>query len=146
MNVIHLIGNIGDDIKMHYFEGGGCVGTMPLATNYSYKKRDSDERISETTWHNLVFRGKVAEVIEKYTKKGQKLAVSGRIRMRSYDTEDGSKRYITEVIVNDFEFISSSNSSDQANENSLKETYSEESKPDQSSPAPDNDGDDDLPF
>ncbi len=102
-NKVILIGNFGDEIKMHYFEGGNCIGRVSMATTESYTNRDG-EKIDNTEWHNLVFRNKLAEVIEKYTKKGSKLFVEGRLKYRSWESEEGT-RYMTEIHVRDFEFL-----------------------------------------
>ena len=62
LNKVMLIGNLGDDVKIHHFEGGGSIGRFPLATNESYTKKDTGEKVTETEWHNIVVRNKVAEI------------------------------------------------------------------------------------
>lgn len=106
VNKVILIGNLGDDVKMHYFEGGGCVGKAPLATSYSYTNRTTGEKVSETEWHNVVFRNKGAEIVDKYTQKGSKLYVEGRIKTRKWTDQEGKERYATDIIVSDFKFLS----------------------------------------
>ena len=69
LNKVMLIGNLGDDIKMHHFEDGGCVGRFPLATNESYISKQTGEKVSNTEWHNVVVRNKAAEICNKYLKK-----------------------------------------------------------------------------
>ena len=66
INKVILIGHIGDDIKMHYFDGGGCLGRFPLATNESYTNKSSGEKVTQTQWHNIVVKNKAAEIFEKY--------------------------------------------------------------------------------
>ena len=66
LNKVMLIGHLGDDIKMHYFEGGNCIGRFPLATNEVYINKQTNEKITSTEWHNLVVRNKAAEICEKY--------------------------------------------------------------------------------
>ena len=67
LNKVMLIGHLGDDVKIHHFEGGGSIGRFPLATNESYTKKDSGEKVTETEWHNIVVRNKVAEICSNIT-------------------------------------------------------------------------------
>ncbi|MGB1269555.1 MAG: single-stranded DNA-binding protein [Flavobacteriaceae bacterium] len=106
LNKVMLIGNLGDDVKMHYFEGGNCVGRFPIATSESYTSKQTGERITNTEWHNIVVRNKAAEICEKYLKKGDKIYVEGRIKSRQWQGEDGNTRYSTEIQVQDFTFLS----------------------------------------
>ena len=64
-----LIGHLGDDVKMHYFDGGNCIGRFPFATSESYTSKQTGEKITTTEWHNIVVRNKAAEICEKYLKK-----------------------------------------------------------------------------
>lgn len=101
-----LIGHLGDEVKLHYFEGGNCIGRFPLATNETYTNRQTGEKVSNTEWHNIVVRNKAAEICEKYLSKGDKLYVEGRLKTRQWQGEDGNTRYTTEVQVQDFTFLS----------------------------------------
>lgn len=105
LNKVMLIGHLGDDIKMHYFEGGNCIGRFPLATNEVYINKSTNERITSTEWHNLVVRNKAAEICEKYLSKGDKIYVEGRIKSRQWTTEDGQTKYTTEIQVTEFTFL-----------------------------------------
>jgi single-strand DNA-binding protein len=105
INKVILIGHLGDEIKMRYFEGGNCIGRFPLATNESYANRQTGERITNTDWHNIVVRNKLAEICEKYLTKGDKVYLEGRIKNRQYEVE-GQKRYTTEIHVQDMTFLS----------------------------------------
>ncbi len=135
LNKVFLTGHLGNDIKIHHFENGGCVGNLSLATNETYKKKDTGETITNTDWHNLVFRNKTAEIIEKYTSKGDKITIVGKLKNRKYD-QDGQSRYVTEVHVLEFEFLSTKKS----NETPV-------SDPQHIKPPPQDDGlNDDLPF
>lgn len=69
LNKVMLIGHTGDDVKMTYFEGGGCIGRFPLATNETYTVKSTGEKVTTTEWHNIVVRNKAAEICEKYLKK-----------------------------------------------------------------------------
>ena len=66
LNKVMLIGHLGGEVTMHYFEGGGCIGRFPLATNETYTSKQTNERITNTEWHNIVVRNKGAEICEKY--------------------------------------------------------------------------------
>ena len=106
LNKVMLIGHLGDDVKMHYFDGGGCIGRFPLATNEVYTNKTSGEKVTNTDWHNIVVRNKAAEICEKYLNKGDKIYVEGRLKTRQWQGEDGSTRYTTEIHVQDFTFLS----------------------------------------
>lgn len=105
LNKVMLIGHTGDDVKMHYFEGGGCIGRFPLATNEDYVNRTTGERVSNTEWHNIVVRNKAAEVCEKYLNKGDKVYIEGRIKTRKWTDDKGMERYSTEVQCSEFTFL-----------------------------------------
>ena len=104
VNKVIIIGHTGDDVKMHFFEGGGSIGRFPVATTETYKDK-SGERISNTEWHNCVVRNKGAEICEKYLKKGDKVYVEGSIKTRKWQDDKGNERYSTEINVRDFTFL-----------------------------------------
>lgn len=106
LNKVMLIGHLGDEVKMHYFEGGNCIGRFPVATNETYTNKQTGEKVSNTEWHNIVVRNKGAEICEKYLKKGDKIYVEGRLKNRQWQDESGQMRYSTEVHVTDFTFLS----------------------------------------
>lgn len=112
LNKVMLIGHLGDDIKMHYFEGGNCIGRFPLATNEVYINKSTSEKINSTEWHNLVVRNKAAELCEKYLSKGDKIYVEGRIKSRQWQAEDGTTKYTTEIQVTEFTFLTIKKESD----------------------------------
>lgn len=105
LNKVMLIGHLGDDVKMHYFDGGNCIGRFQLATNEVYINKTTNEKITSTEWHNLVVRNKAAEICEKYLSKGDKIYVEGRIKSRQWQTEDGTTKYTTEIQVTEFTFL-----------------------------------------
>lgn len=136
LNKVMLIGHLGDDIKMHYFEGGGCIARFPLATNETYTSKQTNERITNTEWHNIVLRNKAAEICEKYLSKGDKIYVEGRIKSRKWQDESGNDRYSTEIQVNDFTFLTTK-----------KDSGSESStKPNSEANKSEKGNSDDLPF
>ena len=134
LNKVMLIGHLGDNIKMHYFEGGNAIGRFPLATNEVYNNKQTNERVTQTEWHNVVVRNKLAENCEKYLKKGDKVYCEGRIKTRQWEQE-GQKRYSTEIHVYDMTFLS--------NLSVDQKTQSQEKT---SSSVQESANDDDLPF
>nr|WP_317632598.1 single-stranded DNA-binding protein [uncultured Flavobacterium sp.] len=106
VNKVILIGHLGDNVKLHYFEGGNCIGRFPLATNEIYINKSTNEKISSTEWHNLVVRNKAAELCEKYLSKGDKIYVEGRIKSRQWQSDDGVAKFTTEIQVTEFTFLS----------------------------------------
>ena len=107
-----LIGYLGDAIKMHYFEGGNCIGRFQLATNEVYINKTTNEKITSTEWHNLVVRNKAAELCEKYLSKGDKIYVEGRIKSRQWQAEDGSTKNTMEIQVTEFTFLTTKKESE----------------------------------
>lgn len=145
LNKVMLIGHLGDDVKTTYFDGGGCIGRFPLATNETYTNRQTGERVSNTEWHNVVVRNKAAEICEKYLSKGDKVYVEGRLKTRQWQGEDGVTRYTTEVQVTDFTFLS--NKADGQTENVGSQQNSQTTqKVESQTPSNPEEEDDDLPF
>ena len=137
LNKVMLIGHLGDDIKMHFFDGGGSIGRFPLATNESYINKSTGEKVSNTEWHNLIVRNKAAEICEKYLSKGDRIYVEGRIKTRKWTGEDGADRYSTEINVNEFTFLTT--------KKDVSQTSPSDSVPDTNSKAVPLEKDD-LPF
>ena len=144
LNKVMLIGHLGDEIKMHYFEGGGCVGRFPLATNESYVSKPTNERITNTEWHNIVVRNKAAEICEKYLSKGDKVYIEGRLKTRKWTDDKGNDRYSTEIQCNDFTFLSTKKESGNNASNTPDPQKPAESQQPASQPIEDEK--DDLPF
>jgi single-strand DNA-binding protein len=105
LNKVMLIGNTGDEVKMHYFDNSNCLGRFPLATSEEYVNKSTGERVSNTEWHNIVVRNKAAEICEKYLKKGDKVYIEGRIKTRKWTDDRGNDRYSTEIHCTDFTFL-----------------------------------------
>ena len=105
INTVHLLGNVGNDPELRVFDSGNVSVQLSIACNEKYTNKQG-EKVEKTEWINLVGYRKVAEVIDKYVKKGDQLYVEGSLRTRSYDAKDGTKRYITEVIINKIDLIS----------------------------------------
>ncbi len=105
INSVRLMGNVGATPEVKSFENGNKMAKIRLATNEK-QKNAKGESVEITHWHNLVFWGKQAELIEKYVTKGERIAIEGSLTNRIYETKTGEKKYITEVRVGEFEFIS----------------------------------------
>ena len=102
-----LIGNVGKDPDIHYYDQDQCVAQVRLATTErGYTLQNGTQVPDQTDWHNLVFYKGLAKVVEKYVHKGDKLYVEGRIRSRSYDDKKGIQRFITEIYVENMEMLS----------------------------------------
>ncbi len=99
-NKVQLIGNLGNAPEVKTTESGKKLARFSVATNESYRNANG-EKVTETTWHNLVAWGKVAEIAEKYLTKGKEVAVEGKLINRSYTDKDGNKKNVTEVEVNE---------------------------------------------
>ncbi len=147
LNKVMLIGHLGDEVKTHYFEGGGCIGRFPLATNETYTSRQTGEKVTNTDWHNIVVRNKAAEICEKYLSKGDKVYVEGRLKNRQWQGEDGNTRYTTEVHVQDFTFLSTKKESMvNAQQAPASTPQHEPTKPSGPESVEEVEQDDDLPF
>ena len=97
VNKVILIGNLGKDPEVKHLESGVAVATFSLATTESYKNKNG-ERVDQTEWHNIVWWRGLAEVAEKYQKKGNQIYLEGSLRTRSWDDQDGNKKYMTEIV------------------------------------------------
>jgi single-strand DNA-binding protein len=96
VNKVILIGNLGADPEVRSLESGVKVATINVATSESYKDKNG-ERQTQTEWHRVVLWRGLAEVVERYLKKGSQVYIEGRLRTRSYDDQDGKKMYVTEI-------------------------------------------------
>jgi single-strand DNA-binding protein len=100
-NSVRLVGNLGMDPEVKSFDNNRKLAKVSIATNETYKN-DKGEKITDTQWHYLVMWGAQAKLAEDLLKKGDEIAIEGRLASRSYVDKDGNKRYSTEVVVNEF--------------------------------------------
>lgn len=152
VNKVILIGNLGRDPEVRRLENGGVVANFPMATTETYTDRTTGERREITDWHTIVVWRGLAEVVEKYVKKGTKLYVEGRLKTRSWTDKDGNTRYTTEVLADNLTMLSRAegNTASQYNE----PNYSSQGTPAAPSPIESittpnvshTDDTDDLPF
>ena len=100
-NSVRLVGNLGMDPEVKSFDNNRKLAKVSIATNETYKN-DKGERITDTQWHNLVAWNAQAKFAEDFLKKGDEIAIEGKLSSRSYVDKDGNKKYVTEVVVNEF--------------------------------------------
>lgn len=107
VNKVILIGNVGREPNVRYYDRDQAVASLTLATTErGYQLQNGTQVPDRTEWHNLVFWGGMAKTVEKYVHKGDKLYVEGSIRSRSYDDKNGVNRTIVEIYVNNMEMLS----------------------------------------
>ena len=131
VNKVILVGNLGKDPEVRYLDNGVAVANFSLATTENYKNKQG-ERVSQTEWHNIVFWRGLAEVAEKYLKKGDSVYVEGKLRTRRWEDKDGNAKYTTEILADNMtmlgnkrsttsEELSNTNSSDISNTNETED-------------------------
>src|ERR1017187_5931910 len=97
LNKVELIGNLGKDPEVRYLEGGTAVAEFSLATNEGYKDK-TGKRIEHTEWHRIVLWRGLAEIAEKFLKKGAHVYIEGHLRTRAWEDKEKVKRYTTEIV------------------------------------------------
>jgi len=105
INKVTLIGYLGEDVKLRYYEANNCIGRFSLATNEEFVNKKSGEKMVFTEWHTIVMKNKAAEICEKYLSKGDKIYIEGRIKYRQWQTTDGTTKSITEIHATEFMFL-----------------------------------------
>ena len=108
-NKVQLIGNVGKEPTVMSLDDGKKLAKVSLATNEHYRNGKGD-KVQTTEWHNLVAWGKTAEIIENYVAKGKEIAVEGKLASRSYEDNEGVKRYVTEVVISEILLLGKSDS------------------------------------
>lgn len=145
LNKVMLIGNVGKEPDVRYLDNGVAVASLTLATTErGYRLQNGTDVPERTEWHNIVLWRGLAETVEKYVHKGDKLFVEGKIRSRSYDDQNGVKRYITEIFADNMEMLSPRSQANQASSPSPSPSPSASSSP--SASAQVQGGKEDLPF
>ena len=146
LNKVMLIGHLGDEVRMHYFEGGGCVGRFPLATNETYTNKQTNERVTNTEWHNIVVRNKAAEICEKYLSKGDRVYIEGKLKTRKWQDDKGMDRYSTEIQCTDFTFLTTKNESQGGEISNQSQSNNSQNQSQQMVSESFEEDNDDLPF
>lgn len=98
VNKVILVGNLGRDPEIRSLESGAKVATFSIATTESYKDRNTNERVDKTEWHNIVLWRGLADIAERFLRKGSQVYIEGKLQTRSYDDKDGVTRYTTEIV------------------------------------------------
>ena len=131
VNKVILVGNLGKEPEVKYLDSGVAVANFSLATTENYKNKEG-EKVSQTEWHNIVLWRGLAEVAEKYLKKGASVYIEGKIKTRKWEDKDGNTRYDTEILVDNMTMLGGKKDSQENPINSPQETASDKA--------------DDLPF
>ena len=105
VNKVILIGNLGKDPDVRHLENGATVANFPIATSENYKDRKTGEKVSQTEWHNIVVWRGLADITERYLKKGDKVYIEGKLRTRSWQDQDGNTKYTTEVVADNLTML-----------------------------------------
>jgi single-strand DNA-binding protein len=127
VNKVILIGNLGKDPEVRHLENGGVVANFSLATSEVYTDKTSGEKRETTDWHDIVAWKGLAEVAEKYLKKGYKVYVEGKLKKKSWQDKDGNTRYATEIIADELTILSRPEGSEKSSE--IKPPYSQSGTP-----------------
>ncbi|MFC2775364.1 MAG: single-stranded DNA-binding protein [Prevotella sp.] len=136
MNKVMLIGNVGKDPDVRYYDADQAVAQFPLATTErGYTLQNGTKVPDHTDWHNLVVWRGLAKVVEKHVHKGDKIYVEGRIRYRSYDDPKGQRRYVTEILVENMELL---NPKPAEREENAQHTAAQSTTTQPSTPQPEN--------
>ncbi len=145
VNKVILIGNLGRDPEVRRLENGAIVASFPIATSETYTDRTTGERKDNTDWHNIVVWRGLAEVVEKYVRKGQKIYVEGKLKTRSWTDQSGATRYTTEVVADELTILTPRNDQERP-VNPTTPPYPTEEPQNPSPMNLDIDPNDDLPF
>ena len=144
VNKVILVGNLGKDPEVRHLDNGRAVANFSLATSETYKNK-AGERVTNTEWHNVVLWTPLAEIAERFLKKGGQVYIEGKLTTRSWDDQEGNKRYTTEVVGRELTLLGSK--ADNDNNGGMSNSPSSSSAPVESpvSNIPEDDSDD-LPF
>jgi single-strand DNA-binding protein len=152
VNKVILIGNLGKDPEVRHLESGVGVANFSIATSETYKDRKTGERVSQTEWHNVVLWRGLADVAEKYLKKGDKIYIEGKLKTRTWQDQQGNNRYTTEIVADNLTMLGKSNDKSAVSNDAVPATQQNAPKPavsedklNEEFSSPDG-GNDDLPF
>ncbi|MGX5688919.1 single-stranded DNA-binding protein [Arcticibacter tournemirensis] len=142
VNKVILVGHLGKDPEVRHLEGGATVVNFTLATTETYTR--DGRKVEQTEWHNVVMWRGLAEIAAKYLQKGKLVYVEGKLRTRSYDDREGNKRYVTEIVADNFNMLGRKSD----NENGANQSTASQnpSKPEDQMIGMNDNTEDDLPF
>ena len=106
INKVILVGTVGKDPEMKYMPSGDAIANISVATNDSWKDKNTGEKKEITEWHRVVFFRQLADIVGKYLRKGQQVYIEGSLKTRSWE-KDGQKHYATEIVASDMQMLGS---------------------------------------
>ncbi|ERK39608.1 single-stranded DNA-binding protein [Segatella baroniae] len=137
MNKVMLIGNVGKEPDVRYYDNDQAVAQFPLATTErGYTLQNGTQVPDHTDWHNIIMWRGLAKVAEKYVHKGDRIYVEGRLRYRSYDDQKGQRRYVTEILADNMELLSTRHDTDAEKKTAAQSDERKETANDTKSPLP----------
>ena len=144
LNKAMIIGRLGKDPEIRYTTGGLAIANFSIATSEEWKDKESNEKKERTEWHRIVAFGKLGEICGEYLSKGKQVYIEGRIQTRSWDDKDGNRKYTTEIVASDVQFLERKDSGD----SSKKARHHDDDTMDRDIPGPIHRDvkDDDIPF
>lgn len=147
INKVILVGNVGKDPEVRHLDSETSVANFSLATSENYTNKNG-EKVETTEWHNIVCWRRLATLAENYIRKGSQIYVEGRIRTRSFDGQDGTKKYITEIYADTVQLLGRKGESTQGDGHKVQQTTSAVKEPQSEAGSYSNNGneEDDLPF
>ncbi|MHA7099259.1 single-strand binding protein [Roseivirga pacifica] len=145
VNKVILVGNLGKDPEVRHLDNGRAVANFSLATSETYKNKQG-ERVTNTEWHNIVLWTPLAEIAERFLKKGGQVYIEGKLSTRSWDDQDGNKRYTTEVVGREMTLLGSRQDGDYAGGGSSAAPQQQAAKTESPVSNIPEDDTDDLPF
>ena len=144
VNKAIIVGTLGQDPEVRYTANGSAVANLRVATNESWKDRQTGEQQERTEWHSIVMWGRLAEIAQQYLKKGSQAYFEGRIQTRKWQDQSGNDRYSTEIVANEMQMLGGRGGGGGAPMESGGDQ--QQSRPASPAPAPMDDGFDDIPF
>lgn len=144
INKVILVGTVGKDPEMKYMPSGDAIANISIATNDTWKDKNTGEKKEATEWHRVVFFRQLADIVGKYVRKGQQIYIEGSLKTRSWE-KDGQKHYATEIVASDMQMLGSKGDGERTEQSASAPKPAPPPKP---SPAPQSfeDFEDNIPF
>ncbi len=144
INKVIIVGNLGQEPDTRYMPSGSAVTNISVATNESYKDKNTGEQVDRTEWHKVAFFNRLAEIAGEYLHKGSQVYVEGRLRTRKWQDKEGHDRFTTEIIADQMQMLGGRGGSPDMPSES--QGNFQPSRPASAAPAPEPEFDDDIPF
>lgn len=146
VNKVILIGNLGQEPETRYMPSGSAVTNIRLATNESWKDKESGEQIDRTEWHRIAFFNRLAEIAGEYLHKGSQVYIEGRIRTRKWQDKEGQDRYTTEIIADQMQMLGSRAGGGASSSGDFQQSAPPVAAAQSGGSRPEPEFDDDIPF